>query len=300
MMEVILVELISKNRPEAIEILQQILLGHVDTGGNKFNINYRVREERQRTLLHLACAYDEEQRNPFDYEPEFEFLGNQHPAGNAKNGILNREIIRFLMRFPGVDGNLVDCYGYTALHLACLHGKCELVVQLLRCPHVYFDVNQQDYWGASSVWLTSRMGNVKMMEILMASGRWLDFTVQVGWEDVEMIAFLYKRKRIIELIKEFKQNEVAMVHKLRMELKLREHQGATLFAMVIFLCDGYYQFSKHIERDESPIQHFFELCLRLPMEIQMLLCNRAYESPKSLVGLADSETALKFVARCLA
>jgi len=70
-------------------------------------------------------------------------------------------------------------------------------------------------------------------------------------------------------------------------------QAATRYALVIFLCDGLLKVNKQLKNDA--MGRFFAIAKLLPMEIQMLLCQRA--SSRTLVDdISDKKGRLAFFA----
>jgi hypothetical protein len=51
------------------------------------------------------------------------------------------------------------------------------------------------------------------------------------------------------------------------------------------------------EEREDKAKRFFRIARKLPMELQMMLCNRMFNSPKDLVLRKDSEPAFKRLAK---
>ena len=69
-----------------------------------------------------------------------------------------------------------------------------------------------------------------------------------------------------------------------------------MFAIIIFLCDDFVVLH-HAATPE--IKRFFNIAQRLPMELQMLLSNRIFISPKEVVLKTHSEPAFKQLAHSL-
>ena len=51
--------------------------------------------------------------------------------------------------------------------------------------------------------------------------------------------------------------------------------GSDLFALVIFLNDGYLKFKEETGIEEKH-KHFFSILMKLPLDIQMFLCNKCF------------------------
>lgn len=65
---------------------------------------------------------------------------------------------------------------------------------------------------------------------------------------------------------------------------------------MVLLCDGYL---KLLGDDSSPAHRFFKMAARLPMELQMVVCNRAYGSPKDSINSTQFNQGLKSVLKMI-
>lgn len=65
--------------------------------------------------------------------------------------------------------------------------------------------------------------------------------------------------------------------------------------MVVFLSDGLLEVKPAFAG--SPAARFFNIAIRLHMDLQMLLCNRAFGSGKAVVFTSHSEFALRCLAK---
>ena len=89
-----------------------------------------------------------------------------------------------------------------------------------------------------------------------------------------------------------------------------ESLAGKLFALTVFLCDGYLQFrtSRGNEAEAAaetaatvmPQERFFRIALVLPMDLQMLLCNRTFGLGGSIIFKKESEAGFKKLGRLLA
>jgi len=89
-----------------------------------------------------------------------------------------------------------------------------------------------------------------------------------------------------------------------------ESLAGKLFALTVFLCDGYLQFrtSRGNEAEAAaetaatvmPQERFFRIALVLPMDLQMLLCNRTFGLGSVVISLKDSEEGFKKFGKLLA
>ena len=76
--------------------------------------------------------------------------------------------------------------------------------------------------------------------------------------------------------------------------------AAKTFSVIIFLCDGLLQVSKHQE-DHSLKNgsRFLKVASQLPMELQMVLVNRTWRVSRDFVQLTDSEAGFRDLAKTL-
>lgn len=68
-----------------------------------------------------------------------------------------------------------------------------------------------------------------------------------------------------------------------------------VFALVVFFADGFVT-----ERSETPAEvlRFLRVSAKLPLDLQMLLCNRLYGSAREVVSTKVSEEGFLWLARC--
>ena len=65
--------------------------------------------------------------------------------------------------------------------------------------------------------------------------------------------------------------------------------------LVVFLSDGLLQLKE--SREGGRKGRFFKIALALPMDLQMVLCNRMFQSQKDFVLTKHSEPAFKNLVR---
>ena len=81
--------------------------------------------------------------------------------------LLNRtEIVKLLLAVPGIDINLQNEYGDSALIIACKEGNSEIIKLLLTAPGI--NVNLQNKDGDSALIITCRKGNAEIVKLLLA------------------------------------------------------------------------------------------------------------------------------------
>ena len=101
---------------------------------------------------------------------------------------------------------------------------------------------------------------------------------------------------IATLLDTFDADPVTTRQQLRELPEVRDPFISDLFALVIFLCDDLLS----VRTESSPFgtstrkaARFFQIARSLPIELQMLLCNRAFGAGKNSVLSKHSEPAFK-------
>jgi len=73
--------------------------------------------------------------------------------------------------------------------------------------------------------------------------------------------------------------------------------AAEVFALTVFLCDDLLQFKPASHPAAAPAIRFFAIAVKLPMDLQMILCHRVVGSMKQNILHKDSEAAFKSLPR---
>jgi len=155
-------------------------------------------------------------------------------------------------------------------------------------------------------------------------GSFLLYSILHGTEDDDTI----KDQELVlfTLLQQFMKAPDLTRHQLRLSLGYRAAHIAELYGMIIFLCDGLFRLralpklwvtrdnrlcpglvllSTNMVTDQesngnlvglpliTPAHTFFSIVQRLPMELQMLVCHRVYDSTKEIVVQKESEGAFQ-------
>jgi predicted RNA-binding protein associated with RNAse of E/G family len=94
-----------------------------------------------------------------------------------------------------------------------------------------------------------------------------------------------------EILTLYKDNPAKVKAVLRFKLGLSHKDAASLFLDVVMLCDGYFEFTD-IEMNNTTFR-FFLMVKKLPMELQMTLCNVCYYINKPFISMLLINNALK-------
>ena len=111
---------------------------------------------------------------------------------------------------------------------------------------------------------------------------------------------VFERRKInsplcADLIDEYELDPVAVRRRLRRQAGLREYFIGHLFALVVFYSDSFVSFNERAAH--SYPRRFFRITSQLPLEIQMIICSRAFGSPRDIILSRDSEPSFQLLTR---
>jgi len=100
-----------------------------------------------------------------------------------------------------------------------------------------------------------------------------------------------------DLIDEYERGRLTTRWKIRRQPGIREHFIGRTFALVIFFSDRFLALQRKKSRTARRTRRFFAICAKLPLDLQMVLCNVMFGSARSLVTSKDSEPGFRWLAR---
>ena len=100
----------------------------------------------------------------------------------------------------------------------------------------------------------------------------------------------------VSLLERFVANPAQTRYEVRVKLGMLDELAAEVFALTVFLCDDLLQLKPAAD---TGALRFFTIAVKLPMELQMILCHRVVGSTKQNILRKDSEDAFKSLARVL-
>jgi hypothetical protein len=258
-MEEILVRHAMRGNAEAV---QKLLKDQPDTDVNL------VRPGRSRTALSMACT-----------------------KGNL-------EVVRVLLAHPGSDPNIARVLN--PIVLAWMADHRDIVKLMLSHPAV--DIN------CGLLWRACRQGDEETVVWLLGSNKTVDARsvltgplLDAGHTPAE-IACHHGFPHIAKLIEAYNSEPLAVRHKIQLTLDVLEAKVAAVFALVVFLCDGLLAprlpdlntgTPPGAPETDTKAARFFSVAQRLPLELQMVLCNRMHGSSKNTVRREHSEPAFR-------
>lgn len=97
-----------------------------------------------------------------------------------------------------------------------------------------------------------------------------------------------------DLMRDFKKDPMKTKLELIKKTGFLQMQVARCFSLVIGLCDDYFTFNPQTDKNDT-MNRFFQISSKLPMEIQMIICNRVFESDGETVKKADLDAAICYL-----
>jgi len=196
--------------------------------------------------------------------------------------------------------------GLTPLMEAIIGSHGSVICRLIDHPAVLLDIRSHKN-GCSAFALAYDNANVLMW--LIASGKSLGWTAADEareWRHEAITDHDYDRSRRYcrDLIDRFLADEALTRHELRLYIDAPDAMALSVFAAVIFLSDGLLAINDSNDRLKrlavrqgvwEDTRRFLCITQRLPLELQMLLCNVLGGSPKPCISSADSEPAFRYL-----
>ena len=226
-------------------------------------------------------------------------------------------VVSQLLASGRVDINVRNREGATSLFFAAQEGHTAVVELLLLVPEM--DLNIPDCKDGSPLWIASQNGHLAVVEHILATDRDVNITLKsiagtspwcnkTALENARRVAArgklsteteaTYRRKQrncplIAELLEKYEQDTEGTRRMLRERPGVWGTFTGQLFALVVLLSDDYLQLRGAVIPEHERWWRFFVLTRGLPMELQMVMCNRVYCSPKDLVRTMYSEPAFR-------
>ena len=228
----------------------------------------------------------------------------------------HKEVVSLLLPDPRVDHNKGMKDGTTPLFMACQEGRLEVVCLLL--ADIRIDPNKpRNDQTTTPLWIASQNGHLVVVQHLLASGREIDTKMRSTFNNKTAAENGRKmRERIFktsseseeafqrsktngplcaDLIDEYELDPVAVRRRLCRQAGLREYFIGHLFALVVFHSDSFVIINERTAH--SDLKRFFKITSQLPLDLQMVLCNRIFGSPRDIILSRDSEPGFQLLTR---
>jgi len=236
----------------------------------------------------------------------------------------NLEVVKLLLADRRIDVNKPQNSGATPFLFSCQKGQVEVVKLLLADERV--NLNEPEDRQCTPLWFASQDGYLLVVQLLLASERAIDTKPKsidgnTGWNNKTAAEFArfqasraiydneseeeYVRKKqngpvIADLIDSFDHDPFTTRQQLRELPENRDPFISDLFALVVFLCDGLLKVAAESSTSSQEAARFFLIARELPLELQMVLCNRVFGAGKDMVLTKHSEPAFKRLGKFLA
>lgn len=199
---------------------------------------------------------------------------------------------RVLLNHPSVDVNIKANVFYDIVPVQFLTGepKCRISI---------FQWAQSEWHSLEEplVYIMSACSTIDKNDVR-------DF---IAWLDGNLTFFNSKRttwaQELSNICRAYLETPRRISHQLSMRLLIKENLAANLFALIIFLMEELIttrvlvpiprvgKQPKLFSVLETNAVRFFKICQRIPMELQQLICNRAYDLGEDIIPTSLSEPA---------
>lgn len=202
-----------------------------------------------------------------------------------------------LLTHPSINVNVSEYNDKTPFFLACEFGRSELVSVMLRDSRIGINMLSTGQYSPFSV--ACYNGHLNVVERFLASRRKLTTeTLAKG---------LVLSDRLVHtptsnLIRAFQRDPIKRQHLLRLQLGIYVEFSSEVYALIVFYCDDFFtlkddRFVKKPEEKQS--KRFISIVGRLPMEMQMIICKRAYSLTGNNIRGLEFEESMRRIRRLL-
>jgi len=225
----------------------------------------------------------------------------------------HEKAVKMLLADSRIDPTLRDFDNKVPFTIACQEGRQKVVSLLLTDPRI--DVNAVDRHNSTPLWYAAQNGHLGVVQLLLASDKDINTKTKSTWNSTVAAQYARwaatqpkwegytdddpeRRRRdcpiIAALIDEYEKAPKPVRDRLRQLPGVRGHFIGQAFALVVFYSDNFVRLraGKH-----GDISRFLRLCKLLPMDLQMVLCNRLFGSGRNVVTSIDSEPGFRWLAR---
>jgi hypothetical protein len=166
------------------------------------------------------------------------------------------------------------------------------------------DIEAISEYGTSALWTCACVGSVRVAGTLIAYLKDPVSTLALkktkGYlAGASALDVGQENHAMRDLLALFKAHPKETQFRLRLKLGLPSVVAASWFAHVVFVSDGLLQPRAADPTQDQGAQRFVRLAQRLPLELQMVLCNRIVGLPKDYVSQSETDGALCYLAHSL-
>jgi len=228
---------------------------------------------------------------------------NYSPPGSENRSPLRQasflghtKIVEALLNHPKIQVNKAksDIIS-TPIFTAAQNGHEEIVKMLLCHPDINPNLTDKD--GISPIWMATQNNRENVIKMFLALADNIDLELKTtpgpeSWrkrtaaEQADNLGLL----GIAELLNSFTRpsNPVErQVHqrqikkRIKKELELPDFDPVRVLVLTVMLCDGF--FVLKTDSSAKNASRFFHLMMKLPFDLQMVLCNRLFDETRSII-----------------
>ena len=206
------------------------------------------------------------------------------------------EVVKFLIE----NGASVHFHHDSALRRSAEYGHLEVVKLLIKNGA---DIHINDDYPLV---INAKKGNLNAVKYLIENGANIhahnDYPLVVSAlndhkEIVQFLLCFYDEhfffkldnfpKNIKKFVKKFNKDRSGTIRKCRNKFM---KENLKWFLYIVVICDGYYEITNNVNVN---LQKFVNIITRLPMELQMTICNRIIGNNESIISDLDIEYGMK-------
>jgi ankyrin repeat protein len=217
-----------------------------------------------------------------------------------------KEIVSLLIADPRVDVNKATKDGKTPFFVACAKNEQNIVATLLNDPRVDIKkvTNEKlvpfyyicSYHGhlISAFFKRIFINEPDLLKInntmllLQSSG-----LAQEEYEFHEINGNMFASKIGMNLVIDLKRADVLAQQISDAKLQAQTALASDALALVVMLCDGFFGLSNNLTKE----RRFLSIASKLPLELQMILCNQVVGSAANFIFLNDRERSFKAIGK---
>jgi len=284
-----------------------------------------------------AAAVKELLKDP-EVDPNYQDPDNKRTPLYRAAGHEMDKVVALLCADPRVDVNLTNYHHATPLFISAQQNCIEVVRQLAGNRDVQVNIPREK--GQTPLAKAADKGLIDVVSWILLLGRNVSLTVQFWKVTRNVADLVEKKglDEMAQLLRGFERNPEEQKKMIMMKPKFRDYMAAYWFSAVILLCDDYLKLSEEPELIEPPakkskrrkrkvsaqtqkiyerqkkkwqeestnlemqsgMRQFLKIAIRLPLDLQMLLCNRLFGDPKDFISKQYIEPAISDLFRDLA
>jgi ankyrin repeat protein len=210
----------------------------------------------------------------------------------ARNGFAGT--VKLLLGHKNCDVNKPAGSGKTPLYFATERVDADAdvykIVKML-VSHPDIDVNKPGGEHNATPLYNMAWGQKQIVELILSCKKDVDTQYKIaGKSTAKEIAIFRGTTDIAPLIDEYETCPKSCRHRLRAKLGFAEQDSVDLFALVTLINEGLLQCTGD---KQQKAKRFFHVISKLPLELQMLLCNHTYSVKKDFVSSQPLQKSLQ-------